>query len=141
MAKKYEEEDVIQMVGGRFKLATLLEKRYKELLFGGRPFVEVETDDPLDVLIEEIVQGKIDLIPESEAISAAAAALMSGATSNEAAEEAAARAALEAVGIEKPADDDLVVDADEEVVDDDETVDVEEEVEEDEDDEEDEEQE
>lgn len=95
MARKYDEEAVISQVGGRFKLATLLEKRYRELLFGGRPLVEVESNDPLDTLLEEIIEGKVELIPESEAVAAAAAVLMSD-VSNEATEEQAVRAALEA---------------------------------------------
>jgi len=94
MAKKYAEEDVISQVGGRFKLATLLEKRYRELLFGGRPLVDVESNDPLDTLLEEVVEKKVELIPESEAVAPAAAVLMSDANA-EARDEQAVRAALE----------------------------------------------
>ncbi len=94
MAKTHVEERIIGAVGGRFKLATLIEKRQRELLFGGRPLVPVESTDPLDVILEEVVEKKIELIPEAEALSAARAALMAE-TSNEAAEEQAVRAALE----------------------------------------------
>lgn len=76
MAKKYGEEEVIERAGGRFKLASLLEKRYKELLFGARPLVQTDATDPLDILLAEVMEGKIELIPEAVAVSAAAAALM-----------------------------------------------------------------
>jgi DNA-directed RNA polymerase subunit omega len=95
MAKRFEEEELIKKVGGRFKLASLLEKRYKELLFGARPLVDVQSNDPLETLLQEVAQGKIELVPEAEAVAAAAAALMAE-RSNEASEEMAVRAALDA---------------------------------------------
>jgi DNA-directed RNA polymerase subunit omega len=76
MAKKYGEEQIIEKVGGRFKLASLLEKRYKELLFGTKPLVEIDSTDPLDILIAEVMEGKIELIPEAAAVAAAQAALV-----------------------------------------------------------------
>jgi DNA-directed RNA polymerase subunit omega len=76
MAKKYGEEEVIQKAGGRFKLASLLEKRYKELLFGARPLIQTDSTDPLDILLAEVMEGKIELIPEAAAVKAAAAALL-----------------------------------------------------------------
>ncbi len=75
MAKKYGEEEIIARAGGRFKLASLLEKRYKELLFGSKPLVETDATDPLDILVAEVMDGKIELIPEADAVAAAAAAL------------------------------------------------------------------
>lgn len=94
MAKKYTEEQVIAKTGGRFKLATILEKRYKELLFGGRALVETQSTDPLEILTMEIMDGKTELIPESEAIAAARLELIAD-KSNEAREEVAAREKLE----------------------------------------------
>lgn len=76
MAKKYGEEEIISKVGGRFKLASLLEKRYKELLFGAKPLVETDSTDPLDILIAEVMEGKVELIPEAAAVAAAQAALV-----------------------------------------------------------------
>jgi DNA-directed RNA polymerase subunit omega len=77
MTKKgYSEHEVIEKVGGRFKLTTLLEKRYRELLFGARPLVDVDSEDPMDILIAEVVEDKIELVPETDAIAAATAALL-----------------------------------------------------------------
>jgi len=105
MAKKHGEEEIIHMVGGRFKLATLIEKRQKELLFGGRPLVPVESGDPLDPILEEIYEKKIELIPESEAVAAAAAALMAD-SPKEAEEEQRVRAALDADSKARKEDED-----------------------------------
>ena len=94
MLKRHEEEEFVAKIGGRFKLTALLEKRYKELLFGARPLVDIESNDPLDILLAEVLAGKTQLVPEAEAVAAAAAVLMAD-TSSEAREEIAARAKLE----------------------------------------------
>jgi DNA-directed RNA polymerase subunit omega len=94
MAKKYEFDDVIEKVGGRFKLASLLEKRYKELLFGGRTLVDMQSTDILDILMQEVIEGKVDLVPEADAVAAAAAFLMPE-KSDEAREEQKAREEIE----------------------------------------------
>jgi len=95
MLRKHEEELFISKIGGRFKLVSLLEKRYKELVFGSRPLVDTQSSDPLDILLAEVIEGKIDLVPESEAIAAAAAVLMAD-KSDEAREEIAERARIDA---------------------------------------------
>lgn len=97
MAKKHIEEQVIAKTGGRFKLASILEKRYKELLFGGRPLVESESTDPLEVLTAEIMENKVELIPEADALAAARLELIAD-KSTEAREEVAAREKLESRG-------------------------------------------
>jgi DNA-directed RNA polymerase subunit omega len=90
MAKTYSNEDALDKVGGRFKLTSLLEKRYRELLFGARPLVERTSRDPMDLLLGEVIEGKIELVPEAEAVAAAAAALM-GETKKRSKAEAAAK--------------------------------------------------
>lgn len=96
MARIPEEEDMIKQVGGRFRLATLLEKRSKELLFGARPYVGSDSTDLLSIPLEEIRQGKIELVTEAEGLAAISAALLGeGGISSEAEEERKAREALE----------------------------------------------
>ena len=87
MAKIYTDQKAMDKVGGRFKLASLLEKRYKELLFGARPLVERTSKDPMDLLLAEVIEGKIELVPEAEAVAAAAAALMGDSDKSSEAEE------------------------------------------------------
>jgi len=76
MSKKYTEQDAVEKVGGHFKLTSLLEKRYKELLFGSRPLVETESKDIMDTLLREVLKNKIELVSEEEAVAAAARALL-----------------------------------------------------------------
>ena len=51
-------------VGGRFMLTALLQKRIRELVAGAPKLVEIRSDNPIDVAIEEIRAGKIELVPE-----------------------------------------------------------------------------
>ena len=51
-------------LGGRFVLTALLQKRVRELVAGAPRLVETRTDNPIDVAIEEIRAGKIELVPE-----------------------------------------------------------------------------
>ena len=74
--KKISGHEIAERMGGRFKLTSLLQKRYKELLFGSRPLVNVDSEDVLDILLAEVDDNKIELVPESEAVAAAAAALL-----------------------------------------------------------------
>ena len=51
-------------VGGRFQLTALLQKRIRELVAGAPRLVETRSENPIDVAIQEIRAGKIDLVPE-----------------------------------------------------------------------------
>lgn len=76
MGKRLDDQVALDKAGGHFKLTALLEKRYKELLFGARPLVKTESRDVMDTLMREVAQGKIELVSEAEAVAAAARALM-----------------------------------------------------------------
>jgi DNA-directed RNA polymerase subunit omega len=52
-------DDIIDAVGGRFKLTALIQKRWLELMQGARPMVDPEGLTEIEVVIEEIAQGKI----------------------------------------------------------------------------------
>ncbi|MDF1702778.1 MAG: DNA-directed RNA polymerase subunit omega [Planctomycetota bacterium] len=51
-------------VGGRFRLTALLQKRIRELVAGAPRLVEIRSENPIDIAIEEIRAGKIDLVSE-----------------------------------------------------------------------------
>ncbi len=51
-------------VGGRFKLTALLQKRIRELVAGAPRLVDIKSDNPIDIAIEEVRAGKIELVPE-----------------------------------------------------------------------------
>jgi DNA-directed RNA polymerase subunit omega len=56
-----KEEEIVNKVGGRFKLSTLIQKRMVQLNAGARALVEMKTHDKLAVVIQEILHDKIYL--------------------------------------------------------------------------------
>ena len=61
MLDELKEEGIVNKVGGRFKLSTLIQKRMVMLNTGVRPLVEVRGGDKLAIVIQEILQDKIYL--------------------------------------------------------------------------------
>ncbi|MFN0052023.1 MAG: DNA-directed RNA polymerase subunit omega [Planctomycetales bacterium] len=61
MLEELKEESIVNKIGGRFKLSTLIQKRLVALNRGARPLVEMQTKNPMEVVIQEIVQDKIFL--------------------------------------------------------------------------------
>jgi len=61
MLDELREEEIVNKVGGRFKLSTLIQKRLVALNAGSRPLVTLETNDKLKIVIQEIMQDKIYL--------------------------------------------------------------------------------
>ncbi len=61
MIDDLREEEIVNKVGGRFKLSTLIQKRMVALNAGGRPLVDIDSDDKMQIVIEEIKQDKIYL--------------------------------------------------------------------------------
>lgn len=61
MLEELKEEEIVEKVGGRFKLSTLIQKRLVALNAGSRPLVELDTDDKMKIVMQEILQDKIYL--------------------------------------------------------------------------------
>ena len=61
MLDELREEEIVNKVGGRFKLSTLIQKRLVALNGGSRPLVDMKTDNKLEIVIQEIMQDKIYL--------------------------------------------------------------------------------
>lgn len=61
MHEELKEEGIVNKVGGRFKLSTLIQKRMVALNTGARPLVDVKGGDKMAVVIQEILQDKIYL--------------------------------------------------------------------------------
>ncbi len=59
MIEELKNDDIIDKVGGRFKLAALMQKRWLELMQGSRPMVDHEGLNELEIIAREIVTGKI----------------------------------------------------------------------------------
>jgi len=61
MLEELKEEYIVNKVGGRFKLSTLIQKRMIALNQGARPLVDSRGSDKMSVVIQEIMQDKIFL--------------------------------------------------------------------------------
>jgi DNA-directed RNA polymerase subunit omega len=61
MHDELKEEQIVNKVGGRFKLSTLIQKRMVALNTGARPLVDVRGGDKMATVIQEILQDKIYL--------------------------------------------------------------------------------
>ena len=61
MLDDLKEEAIVNKVGGRFKLSTLIQKRMVALNTGARPLVDVRGGDKMTIIIQEILQDKIFL--------------------------------------------------------------------------------
>src|ERR1700737_2473783 len=61
MLDELKEEAIVNKVGGRFKLSTLIQKRMVALNTGARPLVEVKGGDKMTIVIQEILKDKIYL--------------------------------------------------------------------------------
>ena len=61
MLDEMKEDYIVNKVGGRFKLASLIQKRMIALNAGARPLVNMDADDKLAVVLAEIMQDKIFL--------------------------------------------------------------------------------
>ncbi|HPC94357.1 MAG TPA: DNA-directed RNA polymerase subunit omega [Sedimentisphaerales bacterium] len=67
MLDQLKSAEIVNKVGGRFKLAALVQKRMAELLQGSRPLI----DDPtgltmLEIVAQEIIQDKIAIDMNSD---------------------------------------------------------------------------
>ncbi|PQO42205.1 DNA-directed RNA polymerase subunit omega [Blastopirellula marina] len=71
MLEELKEEFIIKKVGGRFKLSTLIQKRLVALNAGSRPLVEINSDNKMEIVLEEIKQDKIFLDTTNELRTAA----------------------------------------------------------------------
>ena len=59
MIEALKSDEIVNKVGGRFKLTALIQKRMLELMDGARPLVERGDLTDLEVVIQEILQDKI----------------------------------------------------------------------------------
>ncbi len=62
MIEELKSTEIVNKVGGRFKLTALVQKRLQELLAGGRPLID-NTEDmtQMEIVIQEILQDKITI--------------------------------------------------------------------------------
>lgn len=66
MLEELKEEEIVNKVGGRFKLSTLIQKRLVQLNRGSRPLVENPPQNKMEIVLQEILQDKIFLSAPGE---------------------------------------------------------------------------
>ena len=54
-----KDDTIINMLGGRFKLTALMQKRWVELMQGARPTVDPTGKSELEIIVQEILENKI----------------------------------------------------------------------------------
>ena len=68
MIDALKSDEIVNKVGGRFKLTALIQKRMLELMDGARPLVERGSLTDLEVVIQEILQDKITIDYEASGL-------------------------------------------------------------------------
>ena len=66
MYDELKNEEIVNKLGGRFKLSTLIQKRLVQLNKGSRPLVEMATNNNMEIVLQEIKQDKIFLDASNE---------------------------------------------------------------------------
>jgi DNA-directed RNA polymerase subunit omega len=66
MLEELKEEEIVNKVGGRFKLSTLIQKRLVQLNRGSRPLVDHVSENKMEIVLQEILQDKIFLTAGGE---------------------------------------------------------------------------
>jgi DNA-directed RNA polymerase subunit omega len=61
MLDEFKEESIVNKVGGRFKLSSLIQKRMVALNRGARPLVELASKNLMEIVVAEIMHDKIFL--------------------------------------------------------------------------------
>ena len=52
------------VVNSRYSIVMATAKRARQIIAGDEPLVEIKQDKPLSIAIEELVEGKIKIMPE-----------------------------------------------------------------------------
>ena len=61
MIEALKSDEIVEKVGGKFKLCALIQRRLEQLIEGARPLVARDGRTDLEIVIEEIMQDKITL--------------------------------------------------------------------------------
>jgi len=69
MIEALKSDKIVNMVGGRFRLCVLIQRRVVELMEGARPLLERDGRSDLELAIAEILEEKITLDYAAEAYS------------------------------------------------------------------------
>jgi DNA-directed RNA polymerase subunit omega len=69
MIEELKSTDIVNKVGGRYRLTALIQKRLGELMEGARPLIEdTKGKTQLEIVVQEILQDKIAIDSEADNI-------------------------------------------------------------------------
>ena len=68
MIEALKSDEIVNKVGGRFKLTALIQRRMLELMDGARPLVDRGNMTDLEVVIQEVLQDKIAVDYEASGV-------------------------------------------------------------------------
>ncbi len=69
MIEDLKSTDIINKVGGKYRLTALIQKRLDELMEGARPLIEdAKGKTQLEIVVQEILQDKITIDSEADNI-------------------------------------------------------------------------
>ena len=74
MIEALKSDEVVNKVGGRFKLASLIQKRLVDVTFGAPLLVERGDMTLMEAVVQEVLEGKITLEPRAHTANALAEA-------------------------------------------------------------------
>ncbi len=66
MIEALKSDEVVDQVGGRFKLAVLIQKRLVDVTFGAPLLVDRGERTLMEAVVQEVLEGKITLEPRPE---------------------------------------------------------------------------
>lgn len=61
MIEALKSDEIVEKIGGKFKLCALIQRRLEQLIDGARPLVARDGKTDLEIVVEEIMQDKITL--------------------------------------------------------------------------------
>lgn len=62
MIEALKSEEIVDKFGGRFRLATVIQRRLVQLMDGARPMVERDGRSDLELVVAEILADKIEIV-------------------------------------------------------------------------------
>lgn len=62
MIEAFKSEEIVDKFGGRFRLTAVIQRRLVQLMDGARPLIEREGRSDLEVVVQEILEDKIEII-------------------------------------------------------------------------------
>lgn len=64
-------DELAEQLGGRFKLASLIQRRLQEIIRTAPHVIHSTSESPLRMVLREIEEGKIELEPDDDGVDAA----------------------------------------------------------------------